>query len=34
LDRAIRRIAEGIVGGERRAHVALSCRVTDWDACP
>jgi hypothetical protein len=32
LDRAIRRIAEGIVGGERRAHVALSCRVTDWDA--
>jgi hypothetical protein len=31
LERAIRRIADGIVGGERRAYIVLSCRFTDWE---
>src|ERR1700732_716037 len=31
LEKAIRRIADGIVGSERRAHVILSSRVTDWE---
>jgi hypothetical protein len=31
LERAIRRIADGIVGSERRAHVILSGRLTDWE---
>jgi hypothetical protein len=31
LERAIRRIADGIAGGERRAHVILSGRLTDWE---
>jgi hypothetical protein len=31
LERAIRRIAEGIAGNERRAHVILSGRLTDWE---
>jgi len=30
LDRALRKIADGILGGERRAHVVLSCRLLDW----
>jgi hypothetical protein len=31
LDRAFRKIADGISGGERRAHVVLSCRLLDWE---
>jgi hypothetical protein len=31
LEKAIRRIADGIAGGARRAHVILSGRVTDWE---
>jgi hypothetical protein len=31
LERAIRRIADGIVGAGRRAHVILSGRLTDWE---
>ena len=31
LERAIRRIADGIVGEERRAYIVLSCRLTDWE---
>jgi hypothetical protein len=31
LERAIRRIADGIAGSERRAHVILSGRLTDWE---
>ena len=31
LERAIRRIAHGIAGSERRAHVILSGRLTDWE---
>lgn len=31
LDRAFRRIADGISGAERRAHVILSCRLLDWE---
>jgi hypothetical protein len=31
LDRAFRKIADGISGGERRAHVILSCRLLDWE---
>jgi hypothetical protein len=31
LDRALRRIADGIAGGERRAHLVLSCRLLDWE---
>jgi hypothetical protein len=30
LEKVVRRIADGIVGRERRAHIVLSCRVTDW----
>jgi hypothetical protein len=30
LERAIRRLADGITGAERRAHVVLSGRLTDW----
>jgi hypothetical protein len=32
LERAIRRVADGIHGAERRAHIVLSCRLTDWEA--
>jgi hypothetical protein len=31
LDRAFRKIADGISGAERRAHVILSCRLLDWE---
>jgi len=31
LDRALRKIADGIAGGERRAHIILSCRLLDWE---
>jgi hypothetical protein len=31
LEKAIRRIADGIAGSERRAHVILSGRLTDWE---
>ncbi|MGF6658212.1 hypothetical protein OKW34_008802 [Paraburkholderia youngii] len=31
LERALRQIAEGIVGGESRAHIVLSGRHTDWE---
>lgn len=31
LERALRRIADGILGAERRAHIVLSCRLTDWE---
>jgi hypothetical protein len=31
LEKALRRIADGIAGGERRAHVILSGRLTDWE---
>jgi hypothetical protein len=31
LEKAIRRIADGIVGCERRSHVILSGRLTDWE---
>jgi hypothetical protein len=31
LDRALRQIADGILGVERRAHIVLSCRLTDWE---
>jgi hypothetical protein len=31
LERAIRRIADGIVGRERQAYIILSCRLTDWE---
>ena len=31
LERAIRRMADGIAGGDRRAHVILSGRLTDWE---
>jgi len=31
LDRALRQIANGILGAERRAHIVLSCRLTDWE---
>jgi hypothetical protein len=31
LQRALRQIAEGIAGGESRAHIALSGRHTDWE---
>jgi hypothetical protein len=31
LERAIRRLGEGITGAERRAHVILSGRITDWE---
>ena len=31
LEKAVRRIADGIAGGERRAHVILSGRLTDWE---
>lgn len=30
VERVLRRIADGIEGLERRAHIILSCRVTDW----
>jgi hypothetical protein len=32
FDRALRRIADGILGTERRAHLVLSCRLTDWES--
>ncbi|HEX3884045.1 MAG TPA: hypothetical protein VHW66_15405, partial [Stellaceae bacterium] len=32
FDRALRQIANGIFGTERRAHIVLSCRATDWGA--
>ena len=31
LERALRQIAEGIAGGEGRAHVVISGRHTDWE---
>jgi hypothetical protein len=31
LERALRRIADGILGAGRRAHIVLSCRLTDWE---
>src|SRR6185312_15057935 len=31
LDRALRKVADGIAGGERRAHIILSCRLLDWE---
>ena len=31
LDRAFRKIADGISRAERRAHVILSCRLLDWE---
>lgn len=31
VDRALRKIADGIQGGERRAHIVLSCRLLDWE---
>ena len=31
LERALRQIAEGIAGGESRAHIVLSGRHTDWE---
>ncbi|RBB35784.1 hypothetical protein DPV79_27625 [Burkholderia reimsis] len=31
LERALRHIAEGIAGGEGRAHIVLSGRHTDWE---
>ena len=31
LERALRQIANGIVGGEGRAHIVLSGRHTDWE---
>ena len=31
LERAIRRLGDGIAGAERRAHVILSGRLTDWE---
>ena len=31
FERALRRIAKGITGAEGRAHVVLSCRLTDWE---
>jgi hypothetical protein len=31
LERALRRLGEGIAGAERRAHVILSGRLTDWE---
>ncbi|HEY8128657.1 MAG TPA: hypothetical protein VIF39_08090 [Hyphomicrobium sp.] len=31
LEKAVRRMAEGIVGREQRAHVILSGRLTDWE---
>jgi hypothetical protein len=31
LERAIRRLGEGIIGAERRAHVILAGRLTDWE---
>ena len=31
FERALRRIADGILGTERRAHIVLSCRLTDWE---
>ena len=31
LERALRQIAEGIAGGEGRAHIVLSGRHTDWE---
>jgi len=31
LDKALRRIADGFAGGERRARVILSGRLTDWE---
>ena len=31
LERALRRLWEGIAGAERRAHVILSGRLTDWE---
>jgi len=30
LEKVVGRIADGIEGRERRAHIVLSCRVTDW----
>jgi hypothetical protein len=30
VEKVLRRIADGIEGQERRAHIILSCRVTDW----
>lgn len=32
FQRAIRLIADGIAGHERRAHIVLSCRLTDWES--
>lgn len=32
LDKAIRRVADGITDCERRAHLVFSCRLTDWEA--
>lgn len=32
LEKAVRQLADGIAGAERRAHVVLSCRLTDWES--
>ena len=31
LEKAVRRLGDGIVGAERRAHIVLSGRLTDWE---
>lgn len=31
FDRALRRVATGIATAERRAHIILTCRLTDWE---
>jgi hypothetical protein len=31
FDRALRRVASGIATAERRAHIILTCRLTDWE---
>jgi hypothetical protein len=31
LDKVLRRLADGILGAEHRAHVFLSGRITDWE---
>jgi hypothetical protein len=31
FEKALRRIADGIAGGQRKAHIILSVRLTDWE---
>ena len=31
LEKALRKLADGIYGAERRAHIVLSGRITDWE---